>query len=109
TTSFDFSDRFGIPDNEARNNIQSTLLGSKSSYDFATKVTNAAPFNHETYTQFDYYTGKPINSEDPNGLVALGIYDDALDRPTELVVNIVAGTPPNLAFQRRTTFIYADA
>jgi RHS repeat-associated protein len=112
TSLIDYTDRFGTPDGEARNNVQapSELSGGVMTYGFATKVTNPAPFNHTAYTQFDYYLGKPVNSEDPNGVVnsgrysgyADGSYSDALDRATELVVAVGTGV------QRRTRFLYND-
>jgi YD repeat-containing protein len=105
---FDFSDRFGIPDAEAQTNTPPVeLLTTLKTYAFATKVTNA--LSQTAYTQYDYYLSKPVNGEDANGLVTEGVYNDALDRPTDLVVNIIAGTTPNTTFQRRTTFSYNDA
>jgi hypothetical protein len=102
-TDLDFSDRFGIPDEEARNNVQAPPeLGSLVTYAFVTKVTNA--LSHTTYSQYDYYLGRPVNGEDANGVVAKGRYDDALGRPTELVVGITPGGQ----LQRRTTFAYDD-
>ena len=102
TTMFDFDDRFGVPDTEARGNSQAPIeLGVKTTYAFATKVTN--PLGHTVYTQFDYYLGQPVNGEDSNQVVSKALYNDVLDRGTELVVAI--GTPA----QRRTTFSYDDA
>ena len=102
-TLFDFSDRYGVPDSEARDNSQyKPELGSQVTYAFATLVTNA--LGHTAYTQYDYYLGKPVNGEDANGVVAKGRYDDALDRGTELVV------AENLSsLKRRTLFTYNDA
>lgn len=110
TTSFDFSDRFGSPDSEARANTAPALLAGKQSYAFATKVTNA--LNQVAYSQFDYHLGKPVNGEDANGVVnsgryggyADGTYTEALDRGTEVVVdaNNLGG------LQRRTRYRYDD-
>ena len=105
--TFEFNDRFGSPDNEAQSNtlpIGGELNGGLQTFAFASKVTNAAPFNHQAYTQFDYYTGKPVNGEDANAVVAKGSYSDALDRATELVVAV---NQP--ALSRRTAFTYNDA
>ncbi len=113
TTSFDFSDRFGIPNDEATSNTVPAELNSNpqvASYAFATLVTNAA--GHTAYTQYDYYLGRPVNSQDANGIVAKGwygkfedgTYTDALDRPTELVVALNGGSAA-----RRTRFTYNDA
>lgn len=100
TTTSDFSDQFGIPDNEARSNTPPLELAGELTYAFATRVTNALA--HESYTQFDYYTGKPVNGEDANGIVAKGSYNDLLDRPTQLVEAV--GT----SLQRQATFVYND-
>src|SRR5439155_24291946 len=54
-TEFDFSDRFGTPDNEAEANDGQTDLGTNTSYAFAGKITNAAA--QIVFTQFDYSTG----------------------------------------------------
>lgn len=99
-TTFIYSDRFGSPDGEARSNTSPTEVDGQSTYAFATSVTNAA--GHTSYTQFDYYTGKPVNGEDANGIITSGRYDDVLDRPTQL--DVAVGT----ALQRRTRFIYND-
>lgn len=113
TTSLDFSDRFGVPDSEATSNtVPAELNGNPplATYAFATLVTNAA--GHTAYTQYDYYLGKPVNSQDANGIIAKGwygkfedgTYTDALDRPTELVVALNGGSAA-----RRTRFTYNDA
>ena len=87
----DLSDRFGAPDNEARGNTQApTELGALHTYAFTTLVTN--PLGHTSYAQFDYYSGKPVNSEDANGIVASAHYDDFLDRPTGVDVGIFTGS-----------------
>ena len=80
-TDFDFSDRFGSPDDEARSNAGAPELAGGFSYAFPTKVTNA--LGHTAYTQYDYYLGRPVNSEDANGIVSSVAYNDALDRPTQ--------------------------
>jgi len=106
-TTFDFSDRYGSPDSEARSNtapLGGELNGGLVTYAFATKVTNASPFNHEAYTQFDYYLGKPVNSEDPNGTVSSGRYDVFLDRPT----GVDTGIFTNSLIQHHTSFVYDD-
>lgn len=82
-TSFDFTDRFGPPDGLARNNIQSpSELGTQATYAFASLVTNA--LGHTAYSQRDYYTGKAVDAEEPNGTVSSGYYNDLLDRPIRL-------------------------
>lgn len=100
TTSFDYSDRFGSPDSEARSNTPPAELNGQTSYGFATRVTN--PLGHIAYTQFDYYLGRAVNGEDANGVVASGSYADALDRATQL--DVAVGTP----LQQRTIYQYDD-
>ena len=101
-TTFEFADRFGVPDGEARNNVQAPIeLGGQTTYGFITQITN--PFGHTAYTQFDYYVGQPINGEDSNQVVSKALYNDPLERGTELVLAV--GT----SAQRRTTFSYDDA
>ena len=102
TTTFEFNDRFGTPDDEAQGNTPPAGLGSLHTYAFATKVTNA--LSHSEYTQFDYYLGRPVNGEDANGAVARGEYDDDLDRATELEVGIFTGSQ----LRRLTKFTYDD-
>jgi len=114
-TVFDFSDRFGSPDDEARSNAGAPELGGQSSYAFPTKVTNA--LGHTAYTQYDYYLGGPVNSEDANGVVSSVAYNDALDRPTQGIqarykVTTPPCAPPSVCVQaekRQTTFTYDDA
>jgi RHS repeat-associated protein len=97
-TIFDFSDRYGSPDGDARANAGATELGTQISYAFPTKVTNA--LGHEAYTQFDYYLGKPVDSEDPNGVKASTYYEDALDRPTKAIraVGTAANSQTNIRY-----------
>jgi RHS repeat-associated protein len=99
-TTFDFTDRFGSPDGEARSNIAPSELSAQgqSSYAFITQVTNA--LGHASHGQYDYYTGKPVDGEDTNGIVTSGYYNDALDRPKQVVRAV--GT----AAQSQTTFDY---
>lgn len=100
-TIFDYSDRFGSPDGEARGNSGAPELGGNMSYAFPTKVTNA--LGQETHTQFDYYTGKPVDSEDLNGIISSSYYNDPLDRLTQVIsaVNV-----PSL--KNQSTIIYND-
>ena len=97
--NFDYTDRFGSPDGEAQSNIAPPELSAAglSSYAFATKTTNA--LNHVTYTQFDYYCGKTIDTEDQNGIKFSFAYDDPLDRPTKGIDAV------SIAAQQRQTLI----
>lgn len=99
-TTFDFTDRYGAPDSEAQSNSAPAPLGGLASYAFATKVTNAA--GHISYTQFDYYLGRPVNAEDTNGIVASGSYNDSLDRPKQIKRAIGTGA------ENQTSFDYDD-
>src|SRR6185369_2221938 len=99
-TILEYADRFGSPDTEAQSNTAPSELGALKSYAVATKVTNAV--GHVSYAQFDYYLGKPVNGEDPNGIVASGSYNDSLDRPTQ--IKRAAGT----GVENQTTFAYDD-
>jgi RHS repeat-associated protein len=82
-TTIDYTDRFGTPDNEAQSNAGAPELGGKSTYAFATGMTNA--LGHTSFTQYDFYLGQPVNSQDANGVVSSGWYSDPLDRPTRTV------------------------
>lgn len=104
-----YDDRFGAPDGEARSHTQpAEWLTTGQSYVFPTKAVNALGFT--SYTQFDYYTGKPVNHEDINGSEAVAgtvtsvSYNDPLDRPTQVVsaANVAA-------LKHRSTFQYEDA
>jgi RHS repeat-associated protein len=103
-TSFDFSDRFGVPDGEARAN-DASQTGGQMTYAFASSVTNA--LGHTAYMQYDYHSGKAVNIEDINGVVSGANYGannaDKLDRPSQQTRAI------NTPAQSQTTFTYDDA
>jgi len=106
-TTLDFSDRFGAPDDDARQNTPPAELNGQTTYAFATRVANA--LGHEAYTQYDYFLGRPVNSEEANGIVSSVAYNDILDRPTQgiqarYVVGV--GVP---AVRRQATVTYDDA
>lgn len=89
-TTYDLADNFGSSnDNEARNNTPPTNLGSQKTYSAIRQTTNA--LLQTAYTQYDYWSGVAVNSEDANGLITSAFYDDELNRPTKLV--LAAGTP----------------
>jgi RHS repeat-associated protein len=114
-TDFDYSDRFGSPDNEAQSNAGAPELAGGFSYAFPTKVTNA--LGHTEYTQYDYYLGAPVNTEDANGIISSVAYNDFLDRPTQGIrarykITTPPCAPPSIcvpAEKRQTTIIYDDA
>jgi RHS repeat-associated protein len=99
-SSFEYDDRFGSPDTEARSNTAQPELSGLTSFAVPTKITN--PAGHTVYTQFDYYLGRPVNSEDANGIVASGYFDDDLDRPTQIRRGIAT------AVANQTSFSYDD-
>ncbi len=101
STTIDYADRFGSPDNEARSNIAPTQLGGLSTFAFPTSSTNCLNWV-VGYSQFDYFTGQAVNTEDLNGNVSKTIYNDVLDRPTQSVSAI--GTP----FERQSNITYHD-
>ena len=102
-TSFDYSDGFGNPSGEARSHTDpAELAPGQQTYAFPTKVTNS--LGHNIYTQYDYYLGKPVDSEDQNGVVTSFEYDDALDRPTQVV-----RAANKTAVKNQTTIVYNDA
>jgi len=103
-TTFEYDDRYGIPDGEARNNSAPALLNGKSTYAFATKAINA--LGHTAYSQFDFYLGKPIDSEDVTGTVASSYFDDLLDRPTKSINAANQSGPGSLT--RQTQILYDD-
>jgi len=74
-------------------------LGGQMSYAFPTKVTNA--LGHEAYTQYDYYLGRPVDSEDLNGVLTNFFYDDPLDRLTRVIRAANVASAKN-----QTTFAY---
>ena len=100
-TTIEYDDRFGSPDdNEARSNSAPGQLAGLSSFAFSTKVINA--LGHTSYTQFDYYLGKPVNGENANGVVASGYFNDSLGRPTQIRRAVTTGD------ENQTTFAYDD-
>jgi YD repeat-containing protein len=104
-TTFDFTDRFGAPNGEAQSNAAPSELSSsgQASYAFPTKVTNA--LGHIAYTQFDYFLGKAVDSEDANNVKSSIYYEDVLDRPTKSIVGIHA---TDTLAKRQTVFVYND-
>ncbi len=99
-TNIDFDDRYGGPDGNAQLNSGATELAAQVSYAFATKVTNA--LTQIGYTQFDYYLGRPVDSEDINGVVSSIYYGDTLDRVTQVRRAVGTGAA------NQTTYGYDD-
>lgn len=103
-STFDYTDRFGSPDTEARNNTSPTELSTpgKQAWAYPTLVTNA--LGHTTYTQIDFYTGLTVNVEDANGIVSSVAYADPMERPTQA---IAAANNPTL--KNQVSYSYDDA
>jgi len=102
-TTASYADSFGYPNANATINSSPTELSSLSltSYAFATSVTNS--LSQTVYSQFDYYTGMPVDAQDVNGIVTSGESEgDALDRPTQVIR--AAGQ----SVKSQTTFTYDD-
>src|SRR5262249_38529853 len=78
-------------------------LGSQTSYAFPFAVTNA--MSHVVYTKYDYYLGRAVSTEDPNGVSSKIYYNDLLDRPTQVIR--AANQDPTVKGQ--STFAYDDA
>jgi RHS repeat-associated protein len=106
-TTFDFSDRFGAPDGDARANAGSTELNNAGQYSYAfpTLITNA--LGQTSYMQFDYYLGRPVDAEDANGTTYSGYYNDPLDRPTHVISAVNRYATPD-ALRSQATFSYDD-
>jgi len=107
TTTFAYDDRFGSPSGEARANDPlpepgASWLGGLKTYAFPIKVTNQ--LGHETYTQFDYFLGRPVDREDLNGTVSSFSYDDDLDRLSQVV-----RAANQAAVKTQVTFSYDDS
>jgi RHS repeat-associated protein len=80
-TTISYSDNFGSPNAEAITNSAPSQLNGQSTFAFPTYTRN--PMNWTTYIQYDYFTGKPVNTQDINGIVSEMRYNDSLDRPTQ--------------------------
>lgn len=82
TSHFEFADRFGQPDGNARANDQRPVeLGEAFTYAFVTKGTNAV--NQSAFAQYDYYLGQPVDTENINGVASSNFFNDDLDRVTK--------------------------
>ena len=101
-TTLDYTDCFGGPDGNAHLNSQPLELSSvgQASYAFATSATNA--LGHTSYTQFDYYLGRPVDTEDANGVKSSQYYEGPLDRLTKGIAAV------NTTTQAQTNFQYDD-
>jgi RHS repeat-associated protein len=90
-TTFEYTDAWG--------NAACAPSGGQAAA-YRTKVTNA--LGHFASYTYDSCLGKPLSSTDPNGQVSTLIYDDPLDRLTQIIR--AYGRP----IQNRTLFSYDD-
>ncbi len=100
-TTISYNDNFGAPDDEARSNTPPSQLNGQLTFALATSATNSLGWV-TGYTQFDYFTGQAVNTEDINGIISKMIYNDVLDRPTQSVTAV--GT----AFEMQSNITYHD-
>jgi RHS repeat-associated protein len=112
SSTISYTDRFGSPDGEVQSNTAPSYVNAQnvtvyplngmSTFAFPTSGTNAKGWIIG-YTQYDYFTGQAVNTEDINGVVSKTTYDDPLDRPRQTVTAI--GT----LFERQSNITYRDA
>ena len=82
-STISYQDDFGNGSNPGFN------AGGHSSYALPTKMTspppNAGDQAHTAYSQYDYSTGLLTGFKDRNGMITQTIYNDAFDRPTQII------------------------
>jgi RHS repeat-associated protein len=101
-TDADYTDCFGGPNAEARTStLPQELTSGQSTFAFPTKVTNA--LGHIAYTQYDFYLGNSVDSEDPNGVIDSSYCDDSLDRLSKVI-----RAANKVATRRQTLYSYDD-
>ncbi len=96
-----YNDNFGAPDNNATTHTAPSQLNGLNTFGYPTSTTN--PIGWTAHSQYDYFTGAPVNTQDINGLISKTIYNDDLDRPTQTVSAI--GT----ANEIQSSVVYDDA
>ena len=103
-STISYTDVFGAPNGDARLNSTPLELSSvgQMSYAFPTSATNA--LTQTSYVQFDYYLGRPVDVENPNGVTNSSAFDDPLDRPTQTIKAANQST----AVKSQTSFSYND-
>ena len=82
-TTKTFSDCFGAPNGNATTCTTPSELSGLSSFALVSSTTNA--ISQTSYTQYEYYTGFPVDAQDVSGSVTSTYYDDDLERPTKVV------------------------
>lgn len=103
-STLEYDDKYGSPDEGGLTNSppqELVQLGDLVSYALPTEITNSK--GHVTRTQYDYYLGAPVKTQDPNEVISSTSYDDPLDRPRQSISAI--GT----AQANQTTITYLDS
>jgi RHS repeat-associated protein len=77
-------------------------LGTAKSFAFLTRIK--LPYAFETTRKYDFYSGKPRQETDPNGLVTTFSHADSLNRLKE----IVRGSGASGSIPAKTTVNYLD-
>lgn len=108
-TTFQYGEHFGSPNGSIADDTTPSELddenGTRKTHAFATTVANG--LGHTTQRQIDYYLGQVVDEQDPNGVISSAYFNDALDRPTDIIrANDVSGSLPE---RNRLRFIYNDA
>ena len=105
-TTYNYADHFGVANGDAHPHTPPTELGTQHSYAFPTSSTNA--LSQTAHTQYDFYLGVAVDSEDINGVVSSIYYTNAqlqtdpLDRPLRMIA--ATGT----SAQSQSSFSYND-
>jgi len=82
-TTISYNDNFGTADDSATTNTTPSQISGLNTFAYPTSTTNV--LNWTAYVQYDYFTGKPVNTQDINGVISKTIHNDSLDRPTQTV------------------------
>lgn len=78
-----YTDNFGTADSNVTPEGTPSPIPSQSTFAYPTSTTNC--LNWTANIQYDYFTGKPVNALDINGVISKTTYNDPLDRPTQSV------------------------
>lgn len=102
SSSLDYSDNFGTPDAEARTSTTPSSLVGKQTYAFVTRAVDAV--GHQSYSQFDYFTGAKVDTQDILGNVTSSFYNDLLDRVSQTI-----SANNRTGLRRQTSVQYFDS
>ncbi len=100
TTSYGFSDSYGSPSASATDNTVPAEIAGQASYAFSTSATD--PLGHIALQQYDFYIGRPVDSQDINGTVTSYSYNDPLERLTQIA------RAANQSIRTQTSLTYDD-